>query len=190
MATDPIQLPSANISHTAFLILGKDVSRWEETLQQWESSTLLHMGFVEISDSRQRAAYMENLLGPMEKKYFQSWRTQYPDQYERLIGLMEDPQKFTSQIRQLTLGQDYYRGQTQNQEKAMTNLDQLEIKDMKDFYEYALQYAKLATDTGRAHLDLEVSNKFFWKMPQPFGARMQELWEEANPTFLLVCYPG
>ena len=76
----------------------------------------------------------------------------------------------------MILGYDEYRGHTQMQDQALLQLEQLTINDMKDFAEYATQYEELAAKTGRIYLQPEISEKFFRKLPPPFGSKMIELW--------------
>ena len=82
----------------------------------------------------------------------------------------------------MILGYDEYRGHTQMQDQALLQLEQLTINDMKYFVEYAAQYEELAAKTGRIYLQPEISEKFFRKLPPPFGSKMIELWNQAYPN--------
>ena len=185
----PIQLQPAYANSGALLELPADPNRWEDTIQAWESTVHLHMAPLNFADNRDKMLYMENLLGPMPKKYYQEWRVSYVQEYQRLEELAGDVQNWTSQIRQLILGYDQYRGEAYLQDQAMIKLDQLEIRDMKHFAQYTQQYLKFATDTGRAFIDPEISAKYFRKMPQPFGQKIAEMWETTNPNMAVALYP-
>lgn len=69
--------------------------------------------------------FIENLLGENEKKMWQQWRTTYPDSYERLEAVADDPQNITSQIRQIILLEDPYTGSTEEQERAYRDLQNI-----------------------------------------------------------------
>ena len=68
------------------------------------------------------------------------------------------------------------------QDPALLQLERLTINDIKDFVEYAAQYEELTAKTGRIYLQLEISEKFFRKLPPPFGSKMIELWNQAYPN--------
>ncbi|KAK7261696.1 hypothetical protein RIF29_28013 [Crotalaria pallida] len=67
------------------------------------------------------------------------------------------------------------------QDQALSQLDRLTITDMKDFPDYAYQFHDLASKTGRMYLQTELSEKFFRKLPPPFGAKIMELWDRDHP---------
>ncbi|GKG55819.1 hypothetical protein Tco_0574713, partial [Tanacetum coccineum] len=65
-----------------------------------------------------KLAFVENLLGESEKLMWQQWRTAYPRAYSALEAIADEPQNITSQVRQLILLEDPYRGSTDEQDRA------------------------------------------------------------------------
>nr|GEZ12753.1 TPA: orf y [Tanacetum cinerariifolium] len=65
-----------------------------------------------------KLAFVENLLGESEKLMWQQWRTAYPGAYSALETISDDPQNITSQVRQLIIMEDPYRGSTDEQDRA------------------------------------------------------------------------
>ncbi|KAK7243132.1 hypothetical protein RIF29_37918 [Crotalaria pallida] len=177
----PIVLPPARAESGVFLTLPKNIARWEDAIRSWESSTIIHMAKMNFGDNTDKVIYFENLLGPKEKLDFQQWKAAYPDEYQRLIEIAGETQNLTSQVRQMLLGYDEYRGDTKMQDQALSQLDRLTITDMKDFPDYAYQFHDLASKTGRMYLQTELSEKFFRKFPPPFGAKIMELWDRDHP---------
>jgi len=185
----PITLPSAQIPTGTLLELPTNIARWEDTIRTWESTTINHMSSKNFVDGVQKTLYLENLLGTTVKLNFQQWKAAYPAEYQRLIESSGDTQNLTSQIRQMILGYDEYRGDTKMQDKALTELERLTISDMKDFPSFAAQYDRLASQTGRAYLQPELSEKFFRKLPPPFGSKILEMWEKDNPNMTVGIGP-
>ncbi|GKA54326.1 putative polyprotein [Tanacetum coccineum] len=70
-------------------------------------------------------AFVENLLGESEKLMWQQWRTAYPGAYSALKAILDEPQNITSQVRQLILLEDPYRGSTDEQDRAYRELDRI-----------------------------------------------------------------
>ncbi|GJV73452.1 hypothetical protein Tco_1493447 [Tanacetum coccineum] len=83
------------------------------------------------SDNKAKLAFVENLLGESEKLMWQQWRTAYPNAYAALEAIADEPQNITSQIRQLILLEDPYRGSTDEQDKQQDLTDTCE--DTKEF---------------------------------------------------------
>ncbi|GKA39373.1 hypothetical protein Tco_0731924, partial [Tanacetum coccineum] len=77
------------------------------------------------SDNKSKLLYVEILLGEQEKLMWQQWKTAYPEVYEILIGMADDPQNITSHMRTVIMMEDPYRGSTERQDIAQRDLDRL-----------------------------------------------------------------
>ncbi|AXS67831.1 ORF3 [Dioscorea nummularia-associated virus] len=181
-------LPSANVQTGSMLVL-PEISKWEETIRRWESNTITHVATKQFTDNLDKVMYVENLLGETVKLYFQNWRTAFPTEFQALIDIAEDTANITSQIRQIILGYDEYRGQTEMQNQALLDLEQLQITNMKDIEAYSTTFLALASRTGAAFLSPEISAKYFRKLPPPFNIRIQEMWTEKFPNWLVGVAP-
>ncbi|GJU00797.1 hypothetical protein Tco_1111135 [Tanacetum coccineum] len=83
----------------------------------------------------------ENLLGEQVKLMWQQWRTAYPEVYEILIGMADDPQNITSHMRTVIMMEDPYRGSTERQDITQRDLDRLTYDE--------LPYPKFKKDVER-----------------------------------------
>ncbi|GJU82968.1 Orf y [Tanacetum coccineum] len=83
------------------LILPADLGLWSEVISRWESITINRLNNQTWSDNKAKLAFVENLLGENE------------------------PQNITSQVRQLILLEDPYRGSTDEQDRAYRDLDRI-----------------------------------------------------------------
>ncbi|GKD40656.1 hypothetical protein Tco_1260863, partial [Tanacetum coccineum] len=63
---------------------------------------------------------------------WQQWRTTYPNAYSALETIVDDPQNITSQLKELTLMEDPYRGSTDEQDRAYRDLDRITCEETKN----------------------------------------------------------
>ncbi|GKA52523.1 hypothetical protein Tco_0745838 [Tanacetum coccineum] len=61
-----------------------------------------------------------------------AWRTTYPNAYSALETIVDDPQNITSQLKELTLMEDPYRGSTDEQDRAYRDLDRITCEETKN----------------------------------------------------------
>ncbi|KAJ8466186.1 hypothetical protein OPV22_028738 [Ensete ventricosum] len=122
--------------------------------------------------------YIENLLGEVEKKIKIQWRTSYPTEYEELTNISEDTQNVLSQIRRILLLEDPYQGSTEEQKSAYNDLERLTCDNTKDLFAYMNEFKILAAKLGRMYLSLELSEKFFRKMPSLIGKELERAFAE------------
>ncbi|GJZ75948.1 Orf y [Tanacetum coccineum] len=83
---------------------------------------------------RPRPMVIKNLLGESEKLMWQQWRTAYPGAYSALEAITDGPQNITSQVRQLILLEDPYRGSTNEQDRAYRDLDRITCEETKNLW--------------------------------------------------------
>ncbi|GKG53969.1 hypothetical protein Tco_0557492, partial [Tanacetum coccineum] len=73
------------------------------------------------------------------------WRTAYPGAYSALEAIADEPQNITSQVRQLILLEDPYRGSTDEQDRAYRDLDRITCEDTKNLWSFLEDFRQLAT---------------------------------------------
>ncbi|GJX91148.1 hypothetical protein Tco_0344474 [Tanacetum coccineum] len=122
-------LPPAWTESGVMLVLPADPGLWSEVISRWESITINRLNNQTWSDNKAKLAFVENLLGESEKLMWQQWRTAYPGAYSALEAIADEPQNITSQVRQLILLEDPYRGSTDEQDRAYRDLDRITFKD-------------------------------------------------------------
>ena len=79
------------------------------------------------------------------------------------------------------LFEDPAQGSTEEQNKAIRDLERLTCPGMANIMQYLNDYLVLAARTGRAYIDLDLSNKLFMKMPDPLGNILMEAFNKKYP---------
>ncbi|GKE26426.1 hypothetical protein Tco_1441810 [Tanacetum coccineum] len=120
---------------------------WDDTISRWETITIKMLNSQSWSDNKSKLLYVENLLGEQEKLMWQQWRTAYPEVYEILIGMADDPQNITSHMRTVIMMEDPYRGSTERQDIAQRDLDRLTCEDTKDLWRFMHEFRILAINS-------------------------------------------
>ncbi|GKD51297.1 hypothetical protein Tco_1280273 [Tanacetum coccineum] len=118
-------LPPAWTKSGVMLVLPADPGLWSDVISRWESITINRLNSQTWFDNKAKLAFVENLLGESKKLMWQQWRTAYPEAYSALKTIVDDPQNITSQVRQLIIMEDPYRGSTDEQDRAYRDLDRI-----------------------------------------------------------------
>ena len=95
--------------------------------------------------------FVENLLGENEKLMWQQWRTAYPNIYASIENIADDPQNITSQVRQIIIMEDPYRGSTEEQDRAQRDLDRLTCEETKNLWQFLDEFKILSIKSGRLY---------------------------------------
>ncbi|GKA74780.1 Orf y [Tanacetum coccineum] len=143
-------LPPAWTESGVMLVLPSDPGLWSEVISRWESITINRLNNQTWSDNKAKLAFVENLLGESEKLMWQQWRTAYPGAYSALEAIADEPQNITSQVRQLILLEDPYRGSTDEQDRAYRDLDRITCEDTKNLWSFLEDFRQLIEESFRA----------------------------------------
>ncbi|KAJ3691582.1 hypothetical protein LUZ61_020746 [Rhynchospora tenuis] len=174
-------LPSAQASQGAILVLPEDIGLYSDVISRWESITLNLLNERNWADNKAKAQYVENLLGETEKKIWIQWRMAYPTEYDELVGISDDPQNLLSQVRRMFLLEDPTTGSTEEQDRAYNDLERLSCQHVKDLFDYISDYKILAAKSGKMYISPELSVKFFRKMPPIIGSEIEKAFNEKYP---------
>ncbi|KAJ4791359.1 polyprotein [Rhynchospora pubera] len=174
-------LPIAQASQGAILVLPEDIGLYSEVISRWESITLNLINEKNWADNKSKVNYIENLLGETEKKTWIQWRMAFPTEYEELVNIADDPQNVISQIRRMFLLEDPTTGSTEEQDRAYNDLERLSCHNVKDLFDYINDYKILAAKSGRMFISPELSTKFFRKMPPIIGGEIEKAFAEKYP---------
>ncbi|UYC36391.1 polyprotein [Black pepper virus B] len=174
-------LPSAHVSNGVILVLPNDIGMYEDVFTRWESINANIINSKAFENNKAKVSFVENLLGEDEKRIFQQWRMAYPNEYEELANTADDIQNVFGQIRIIFTLQDPYQGSTFMQERAYYELERLVCTEIKYIYQYMVQYKTLAAISGRMFISPELSEKFFRKIPAPFGSQLEEAYRQKYP---------
>ncbi|GJR45115.1 hypothetical protein Tco_1313218 [Tanacetum coccineum] len=166
--------------------LDEYLPQWDEQLaiqkkeSGWESITINRLNNQTWSDNKAKLAFVENLLGESEKLMWQQWRTAYPNAYAALEAIADEPQNITSQVRQLILLEDPYRGSTDEQDRAYRDLDRITCEDTKNLWSFLEDFRQLATKSGRLYFP-STTEKLFAKLPPSLSKKIEESFRAKHP---------
>ncbi|KAJ4784381.1 polyprotein [Rhynchospora pubera] len=174
-------LPTAQASQGAILVLPEDIGLYSEVISRWESIALNLINERNWTDNKSKVNYIENLLGETEKKTWIQWRMAFPTEYEELVNIADDPQNVISQVTRMFLLEDPTTGSTEEQDRAYNDLERLSCHNVKDLFDYINDYKILAAKSGRMFISPELSTKFFRKMPPIIGGEIEKAFAEKYP---------
>ncbi|GKB45635.1 hypothetical protein Tco_0896388 [Tanacetum coccineum] len=172
-------LPPAWTESGVMLVLPADPGLWSEVISRWESITINRLNNQTWSDNKAKLAFVENLLGESEKLMWQQWRTAYPGAYSALEAIADEPQNITSQVRQLILLEDPYRGSTDEQDRAYRDLDRITCEDTKNLWSFLEDFRQLATKSGR--FIFSSTTKSFLQIPPSLSKKIEESFRAKHP---------
>nr|GEZ85112.1 RNA-directed DNA polymerase [Tanacetum cinerariifolium] len=150
-----------------------DPGLWLDVISRWESITINRLNSQTWSDNKAKLAFVENLFGESEKLMWQQWRTAYPGAYSALETIADDPQNITSQVRQLIIMEDPYRGSTDEQDRAYRDLDRITCKETKNFWSFLEDFRQLAIKSGKLYFS-STTEKLFAKLPPSLSKKIEE----------------
>ncbi|GJS59279.1 hypothetical protein Tco_0654063 [Tanacetum coccineum] len=163
-------LPLAWTEFGVMLVLPANPGLWSEVISRWESITINKLNNQTWSNNKAMLAFVENLQGESEKLMWQQWRTVFPEAYSALEVIADEPQNITSQVRQLILLEDSYRGSTDEQDRAYRDLDRITYEETKNLCKHIVKTYTVPNPThnvplgARNYLDKTVNVKR--KQPQ------------------------
>nr|ACB87156.1 polyprotein [Citrus yellow mosaic virus] len=186
-----ISLPSAQQNTGALFIMPQQIGLFHEVFTSWEAITKAYVAQQGITDPRDKADFIENMLGPTEKIIWTQWRMGYADEYENLVTTAdgrEGTQNILSQMRRVFSLEDPATGSTAVQDEAYRDLERLTCDSVKHIVQYLNDFMRIAAKTGRMFIGPELSEKLWLKMPGDLGQRMKKAYEEKHPGNIVgVC---
>nr|GEU36083.1 TPA: orf y [Tanacetum cinerariifolium] len=162
------------------LVNAADPGLWSDVISRWESITINRLNSQTWSDNKAKLTFVENLLGESEKLMWQQWRTAYPGAYSALETIANDPQNITSQVRQLIIMEDPYRGSTDEQDRAYMDLDRITCEETKNLWSFLEDFRQLAIKSGKLYFP-STTEKLFAKLPPPLSKKIEESFKVRHP---------
>nr|GFA05045.1 RNA-directed DNA polymerase [Tanacetum cinerariifolium] len=111
---------------------------------------------------------------------WQQWRTAYPGAYSALETIADDPQNITSQVRQLVIMEDPYRGSTDEQDRAYRDLDRITCEETKNLWSFLEDFRQLAIKSGKLYFP-STTEKLFAKLPPSLSKKIEESFKARHP---------
>nr|GEZ99090.1 hypothetical protein MA16_Dca005406 [Tanacetum cinerariifolium] len=100
--------------------------------------------------------------------------------YSALEAIVDEPQNITSQVRQLILVEDPYRGLTDEQDRAYKDLDRITCEETKNLWSFLEDFRQLATKSGRLYFP-STTEKLFAKLPPSLSKKIEESFRAKYP---------
>ncbi|GKB52689.1 putative polyprotein [Tanacetum coccineum] len=96
-----------------------------------------------------------------------------------MLVLPTDP-SIWSEVRQLILLEDPYRGSTDEQDRAYRDLDRITCEKTKNLWSFLEDFRQLATKSGRLYFP-STTEKLFAKLPPSLSKRIEESFRTKHP---------
>nr|GFA69040.1 hypothetical protein [Tanacetum cinerariifolium] len=132
-----------------------------------------------------KITFAENLLGESKKLMWQQWRTVYPSAYSALETIADDPQNITSQVRQLIIMEDPYRGSTDEQDRTYRDLDRITCEDTNNLWSFLEDFQQLAIKSGKLYFP-STTEKLFAKPLPSLSNKIEESFKAKHPDAALA----
>ncbi|GKD99565.1 hypothetical protein Tco_1387549 [Tanacetum coccineum] len=111
---------------------------------------------------------------------WQQWQTTYLNAYSALETIVDDPQNITSQVRQLILMEDPYRGSTDEQDRAYRDLDIITYEETKNLWSFLEDFRHLVIKSGKLYFP-STTKKHFAKLPPSLSKNIKESFKAKYP---------
>ncbi|KAF3785196.1 Polyprotein P3 [Nymphaea thermarum] len=177
-------LPTAAQTTGVLFVIPTQIALFHDVFSRWESITKNLVSEKGFTDPRDKAEFIENLLGEIEKLIWIAWRMEYQAEYEALITAADGrqgTQNILSQMRQVFSLEDPTQGSTGIQDQAYRDLERLSCNNIKYIIQYMNDYLRLAAKSGRMFISPELSEKFWVKMPGDLGNRVKQAFDTRYP---------
>nr|GEY24870.1 RNA-directed DNA polymerase [Tanacetum cinerariifolium] len=135
---------------------GYDPGLWSEVISRWESITINRLNNQTWSDNTTNLAFVENLLGENE------------------------PQNITSQVRQLILLEDLYRGSTDEQDMAYKDSGRITCEETKNLWSFLEDFRQLTIKSGSVYFP-STTGKLFAKLISYLSKKIEESFKAKYP---------
>ncbi|GKB66240.1 Orf y, partial [Tanacetum coccineum] len=97
--------------------------------------------------------------------------------------------KTTSQIKQLIIMEDPYRGSTDEQDKAYRDLDRITCEETKNLGSFLEDFRQLAVKSGKLYFP-STTEKVFAKLPPSLSKKIEELFKAKHPGLCAGVLPA
>ncbi|KAF3771976.1 Polyprotein P3 [Nymphaea thermarum] len=185
-------LPTAAQTTGVLFVIPTQIGLFHDVFSRWESITKNLVSEKGFADPKDKAEFIENLLGEIEKLIWIAWRMEYQAEYEALIAAADGrqgTQNILSQMRQVFSLEDPTQGTTGIQDQAYRDLERLSCSNIKYIIQYMNDYLRLAAKSGRMFISPELSEKFWVKMPGDLGNRVKQAFDARYPGVNIALTP-
>ena len=121
--------------------------------------------------------YLETFLGESTRALWESYKTNFRENYNGMLKLGANPYNFVNQISSLITGEDPNSGHLTIQQEALLHLEKMQIKDWRYIKEFCKSYYHFCAISGN-EFNQELGEKLFRKLPGTLGREIKTSWRE------------
>nr|GEU33949.1 RNA-directed DNA polymerase [Tanacetum cinerariifolium] len=182
----PAVYPQQDITHNKYI-------NQTTSLAILKEKAILFMEYGEYHNSQWTLppALMESgvMLFLTSRSMPMQWRTAYLRAYSALEIITDDPQSITSQVRQLIIMEDLYRGSTDEQDRAYRDLDRITCEENKNLWSFLEDFLQLAIKSGKLYFT-STREKLFAKLPPSLSKKIEELFKARHHSLSAGVLPA
>ncbi|KAK6943314.1 hypothetical protein RJ641_024416 [Dillenia turbinata] len=171
---ETVRLPAASPDGSILIISLTNPQLWPETLNRWEvDAARAYMNKTASDNDIDMFSYLETLLGDTALSIYNEAKRIKSAEIENIRKLGNNPYNFTRLIRSYILGFDPTRENTNLQDIAIRELEQLSITDWRKITEFSNDYMHYASQAGK-YFDEDIANRYLRKLPGELGKKIEE----------------
>lgn len=162
-----------------------DPQSWPQVINQWERDVVRAWhnnprSGLQNGDVAKMYEFLETFLGEAVGNMYNTYKKKFSDKIEEIKSYGNNPYNFTSLIREkICLGVDPNKGIIEQQNFALSELEQLSLDDWDYLGNYCNDFFSIASRTGKA-FDEEIGDRFFRKLPGLLGREIEKGWKNNN----------
>ena len=160
-------------------IAAHDPQLWNSVIDVWKYPVVVEVwkNIPQETDPETMYKYLETFLGESTRALWESYKTNFRENYNDMLKLGANPYNFVNQITSLITGEDPNSGHLTIQQEALLYLEQMQIKDWKYIKEFYQSYYHFCA-ISRNGFNQELGEKLFRKLPGTLGREIETSWRE------------
>lgn len=164
-----------------------DLEEWPTVLGHW--SNVVTRKYLELDSQMNTAemySYLETFLGDPARAIWESYKKEYPVDFEKVLELGRDPYNFTTKVYMLVLGEHPDVEREKRRTEAIRMLARLQLKKWTDINLFLQDFLYYSSIAGKLY-DQDVGETLFQKLPGPLGLEIHRKYKEYirdNPNML------
>ena len=160
-------------------IAAHDPQLWNSVIDVWKYPVVAEVwkNIPQETDPETMYKYLETFLGESTRALWESYKTNFRENYNGMLKLGANPYNFVNQISSLITGEDPNSGHLTIQQEALLHLEQMQIKDWKYIKEFYQSYYHFCAISGNG-FNQELGEKLFRKLPGTLGREIETSWRE------------
>ena len=178
----PIEKPykfQGQVSGQILNIAAHDPQLWNSVIDVWKYPVVAKVwkNIPQETDPETMYKYLKTFLGESTRALWESYKTNFRENYNGMLKLGANPYNFVNQISSFITGEDPNSGHLTIQQEALLHLEQMQIKDWRYIKEFCQSYYHFCAISGNG-FNQELGEKLFRKLPGSLGREIETSWRE------------